>query len=154
MRYERAASAGVIVFIRDRGVCEFLLLLSRLTKRPLWEFPKGGVDEGETVLQAAMRELREETGLSAEDVRLLPEFKEREDYRFSVEEGGERVLIRKRVVYFLAESSRREIRLSSVETSEHAWLPLREARRRLRYRERREMLDRAATAAGCVAEPG
>lgn len=154
MRYERASSAGVIVFNRDRGACEFLLLLSRLTRRPLWEFPKGGINEGETVLQAAMRELQEETGLSADDVRMVSGFEGRENYRFSVDEGGERVLIRKRVTYFLAESTRREIRLSTAETSRHAWLGVREARRRLRYRERREMLDRAAEAAGCAGAGG
>ncbi len=150
MRYERATSAGVIVFIRERGACEFLLLLSRLTKRRLWEFPKGGVADGETVFEAAMRELEEETGLAAADVRLVPGFEGKENYRFSVEERGDRVLIRKRVVYFLAEASRREVRLSAAETSEHAWLPLQEARRRVRYRERREMLDRAAAAAACT----
>src|SRR4051812_42639394 len=70
MRYRRDVSAGIIVFHRSPEGCRFLLLLSRLTKRPLWEFPKGGVDEGETVLQAALRELQEETGLEPGDVSM------------------------------------------------------------------------------------
>ncbi len=30
-----------------------------------WQFPQGGLDKGEAVLQAAIRELREETGISS-----------------------------------------------------------------------------------------
>ena len=38
-----------------------------------WQMPQGGVDEGETPVQAALRELGEETGISAESVEVLAE---------------------------------------------------------------------------------
>jgi len=149
MRYRNDISAGVIVFHRDGDECRFLLLLSRLTKRPLWEFPKGGVDEGETLVDAALRELAEETGLAGEYVRVLPPFERREDYRFSTGSGDDRTLVRKRVTYFLAEATHMDVRLSEAEASDFAWLPLDAALRRIRYKARRAILQDAAVAANC-----
>jgi 8-oxo-dGTP pyrophosphatase MutT (NUDIX family) len=154
MRYRRDVSAGIIVFHRTPDGCRFLLLLSRLTKRPLWEFPKGGVDEGETVLEAALRELQEETGLLPGDVTLRDGFQHKEDYRFTSGKGEERVLIRKAVTYFLAEASRTEVTLSAHEASDYAWLTLPEAMTKVRYAARRRMLEAAARAAGCLDDSG
>jgi 8-oxo-dGTP pyrophosphatase MutT (NUDIX family) len=151
MRHQRHRSAGIIVFRRDRDACLFLLILSRLTKRPLWEFPKGGVDEGETVRQAALRELFEETGITETEVELIPEFERTEDYRFTSGRTDRRSLIHKQVTYFLAETRKSEITLSAKESSEYAWLSVPEALKRLRYKERRRLLQDAATAAGCAA---
>ncbi len=57
-------NACIVLFNKDR-----ILLL----KRPngLWEFPGGGVEWGEDPQACAVREAKEETGLSASDVRLL-----------------------------------------------------------------------------------
>lgn len=147
--YRRDVSAGVIVFYREGDDCRFLLLRSRQTRRPLWEFPKGGVDEGETLEEAALRELQEETGLEREHVRLVAGFERAEDYRFTAGDGEQRMHIRKRVTYYLAESLRTEITISPTESSRFAWFTPEETRRRLRYKARRAMLDDAMTAAGC-----
>ena len=153
MRVRRHVSAGVIVFHRVADRCRFLLVLSRLTKRPLWEFPKGGVDSNETLLQTALRELEEETGLTADQVRLVPGFEWSESYRFTSGREPERTLIHKKVTYFLAESTTTDVRLAPKEISEHAWLELEEAQRRIKYKERRRMLKEAAAAAGCQSVP-
>jgi bis(5'-nucleosidyl)-tetraphosphatase len=59
-------SAGVIPFRRegDRGPL-YLVLHSATVRNPRakWEFPKGGVEPGETTRQTAAREFQEETGL-------------------------------------------------------------------------------------------
>ena len=57
-------SAGVIPFRREgeRGLL-YLVLHSATVRNPRakWEFPKGGVEQGESTRQTAAREFREET---------------------------------------------------------------------------------------------
>ena len=48
------------------------------TKLEAWQMPQGGIDEGESVEEAAFRELREETGI--EQARLLAEHPDWLDY--------------------------------------------------------------------------
>lgn len=52
-------SAGCVIVREDKGGWQTLLL--RCYR--LWDFPKGLVEAGETPLEAALRETREETGL-------------------------------------------------------------------------------------------
>ncbi len=63
--------AGIILFNRNKQV----LLCARNDKRGYcWQFPQGGIDEGESPAVAALRELNEETSVtSAEVVHSLPE---------------------------------------------------------------------------------
>lgn len=58
-----------------------------------WQLPKGHIEEGETAAEAAVREVREETGVSAAVVRELSSVK----YEFY----ERRVRIHKTVRYFL-----------------------------------------------------
>lgn len=149
MNHRRDTSAGVIVFTKSNGSCRFLLLRSSQTKRPLWEFPKGALDEGETPFDAALRELQEETGLRADDVRIVQGFERRETYRFTAGGADNRMTIRKQVTYYLAETDRTDVTLSPVEATRFAWLTLEQAMRKVRYKARKQFLIDAAAAAGC-----
>ncbi len=47
------------------------LLLAKRVGKDAWQFPQGGMMEGETPEQSMYRELKEEIGLQPEDVRVL-----------------------------------------------------------------------------------
>jgi len=62
-RSPKRFSAGVVVVRRAHGGWRYLLLRVYRT----WDFPKGGVELGETPMQAARREVAEETALTELD---------------------------------------------------------------------------------------
>jgi 8-oxo-dGTP pyrophosphatase MutT (NUDIX family) len=62
----KTISCGVIVTDGER------LVLGHASRSPRWDIPKGGIEEGETLEQAARRELCEETGLTAPERALMP----------------------------------------------------------------------------------
>lgn len=51
-------SCGIVVLLESRE-----LLLCHVTGQRHWDLPKGGIHAGETPIEAALRETREETGL-------------------------------------------------------------------------------------------
>jgi len=60
--------AEVAVFVTRRRGAEVLILHRSPAQGGYWHVVAGGVEPGETVAAAAVRELREETGLAAEAV--------------------------------------------------------------------------------------
>ena len=70
-------SVGAILFHEENEKPLFLLLLYGAGH---WDFPKGHVEEEETENQTMIRELQEETGLAAEQVEVLPFFREKIRY--------------------------------------------------------------------------
>jgi len=89
-------SAGFVLFrVTSEGVREYLLL----DYGRHWDFPKGHLEKGEDDFTAAVRELREETGIT--DARTVPDFRHEITYFFRDRRKG---LIRKTVVFFLGQT--------------------------------------------------
>ncbi len=59
-------NVGIVLFNGARQV-----LWARRSRRDGWQFPQGGIEDGETLEQAAYRELFEEVGLRPENVELV-----------------------------------------------------------------------------------
>ncbi|MBI4994923.1 NUDIX domain-containing protein, partial [Candidatus Peregrinibacteria bacterium] len=60
-------SAGIIIYRKTSEGIKFLLLYHG---GRYWNFPKGKLDQGEKSFRAALREVKEETGLSSNELRL------------------------------------------------------------------------------------
>ncbi len=129
----RERSAGFILFRNERGRRYLLLDYGRH-----WDYPKGHLKKGETDLEAAERELREETGL--EPSRVAPGFAREIRYFFR---SGKK-LIDKTVVFFIGEVEDDRVKLSD-EHVDYAWLDFESAIDRLTYPNAKEIL-RAAEA--------
>ncbi len=101
-------SCGVVPFRMNGGEREFLLLLQ---SNDCWSFPKGHMDAGGSESETALRELREETGLTAE---LVPDARVELSYEVSP-------VTTKQVVLFLGEV-RGEPIIQETEIRDHRWI--------------------------------
>jgi bis(5'-nucleosidyl)-tetraphosphatase len=109
---------GIIPARKKENGWELFLILHR--KGLHWAFPKGHRLEGESNLQAAERELEEETGLKV--TKLLREAPFQEQYRFCRED----VCVDKKNFYFLALVSG-EVVLQTEEILEGRWISISES---------------------------
>jgi len=127
-------SAGGLV-VDDQG--RVLLIRARdLRNRPVWTLPKGTLMTGETSAEAALREVREETGWRCELVREL------EAVTYWFQRNGAR--IRKTVRWFLMRPVEKEGEHDH-EVDEVAWADRTEALNRLRYDSDRRLLTTYCT---------
>ncbi len=77
-----------------------ILICERINPRGAWQFPQGGVDEGETVEEAITRELWEEIGIGADDFRIV---KKLGGYQYLFPNGKKRGHDGKDQTYFLCD---------------------------------------------------
>jgi 8-oxo-dGTP pyrophosphatase MutT (NUDIX family) len=125
------AAGGVII---DDSKDARVLLVHR-PRYDDWSFPKGKLDPGETVEQAALREVREETGLKCRIVRELEVMR----YRYRTRNKGK--FKPKAVHYFLMEPTSRRIKIPGDEVDLAEWLTLEDASRKLTYAQDKRLLD-------------
>ena len=115
-------SAGGLV-VDERG--QILLIRARdLRNQPVWTLPKGALNPGESSADAALREVREETGWRCEVVRELTAV----TYWF--QRSGQR--IRKTVRWYLMRPLEK-VGEHDHEVDEVLWTDPMDARARLRY---------------------
>lgn len=127
-----------MVYRRIEGNEIEVVLASRRTRRGqlAWGLAKGGIEDGETREQAAVREVREETGLTANIEADLGDTR----YMYVWED----VRIRKTVHFFLMRHTGGDVDDRDDEMEEIRWFLLERAIKRAAYRGERDVLQRAA----------
>jgi 8-oxo-dGTP pyrophosphatase MutT (NUDIX family) len=128
---EIVAAGGVVIEQTSEGALRVLVV-----HRPHyddWSLPKGKLDAGETIIEAALREVKEETGL---DCRILSELAPVR-YEYSSRSGKRKPKV---VHYFLMEPVGGQIAVNQHEIDAAEWVDRDEAARRLTYSHDKELL--------------
>jgi len=131
----REISAGGLVIRRDEEGAFLAAIRPRGRPEGHWALPKGRVEPGESALDAALREVREETGIEAEAIAHAG------DVRYVYMRGGQRIL--KFVSFWWMRPIGGQIGVIEpamrAEVSDVRWLPLADAPRLLAYRDERRL---------------
>jgi 8-oxo-dGTP pyrophosphatase MutT (NUDIX family) len=83
-----------------------------------WDIPKGHIDPGESEMQCALRELHEETGITAHDIDILDTFRFTTQYPVRSKRDGQ--MHDKTLVVFLARL-KRDVPIAGTEHIGHQW---------------------------------
>ena len=126
-------SAGIVLFRNDSNKNEFLLLNY---PQGHWDFIKGKVEENETTHETAIRETKEETGIS--NIEFIDDFEEWVEYDFKFKKED----IHKKVIFFLAKTDEKNINLSH-EHSDYIWLEYDDALKKTTFANAKNVLSKA-----------
>ncbi|HVF30951.1 MAG TPA: NUDIX hydrolase [Pyrinomonadaceae bacterium] len=132
-------SAGGVVYRRTNAELEIVVI--QVVPELRWQLPKGVIDPGETSEQAALREVREESGIEAE----LHELIHTSEYWFTVDRGGERWLCHKFVDYYLMEYRAGDVADHDHEVTEARWVTVATALEMLFFQSDRDIVSKAVT---------
>lgn len=105
-------------------------------KKDYWDFPKGHIEKGEEEIDAAKREIKEETGL--DDIEIIEGFKEHIKYFFRFK--GQAIF--KIVTFYLAKTQTEDVKIS-FEHIGYQWLAYEKAFNQLTFDNAKEILRKA-----------
>jgi len=135
----RQFSAGGAVFKKEDRQILWLLIKPKPSKEfpsnSSWRLPKGLLEEGEKSIEAAVREVEEETGVKAKIIQKI----ETGSWFFVL--NKERIF--KTATYFLMEAIEENNRHDQLEVEEVAWFPANQALEKITLKRERQILRKA-----------
>lgn len=140
----REFSAGGVVFKKAKSLIlnteskknDVLWMVVQHSGYLGWIFPKGHVEKGETSEEAALREVKEETGIEAKIIQKIGETQ-----YFYTREGEKRF---KTAKFFLMEYVSGDGKEHDLETSAIEWLSYDEALKKLTFKDEKKILEKAS----------
>lgn len=122
MKKDIIKKAGAIIMSRD---LKSVALVYRSTKND-WTFPKGHIEEGENEVAAMQREVLEETGMSVEVIKDLPDM-------IYADGNGKNVRVRMFLTIFVKNNIKEK-----TENEEVEWISIDKVAQKLSYPNLRE----------------
>jgi 8-oxo-dGTP pyrophosphatase MutT (NUDIX family) len=133
----REISAGCVVYRKNGSDAEVALIQPR--DREAWSLPKGLIEKGETAENAALREVREETGLLGNIIEKIDTIK----YTYNARWESPPVRVFKIVTFYLLQSTGGDVSQHDREVDRVEWFPLDYAVTHATYPQEREILRKA-----------
>jgi 8-oxo-dGTP pyrophosphatase MutT (NUDIX family) len=133
-------AAGAVIFREENNRIWYLLIYSQRNR--IWGFPKGHIEDNENEKTAALREIEEETGLTA--LHFIDGFREEDIYPATSNRGAAAgQTIEKHSIYYLAKTNAAIITVDNDEISDYRWLPYEKACALLPFEGIRRILQKA-----------
>lgn len=132
-------SAGGVVYRCDESTGPQVVLVIPVAEPERWALPKGLLDLGESIEEAALREVAEETGLQTtiESILGVSEY----DFIRQYPGDSEPVAYHKTVHYFLMRHVGGELLAAANDEIAHAsWVPIMQALERITFKGERDVL--------------
>jgi 8-oxo-dGTP pyrophosphatase MutT (NUDIX family) len=128
-------SAGAVVFDFVNSLPKIVIYSRKNATQ--WCLPKGKIEKNETAVQAALREVQEETGLRGKIIGHL------DDIYYQYQDEKRKLLVKKTVHFFLMKKEAEISKQYDPEVESLAWLTIEQALEKLSFESERMVVSKA-----------